>query len=331
MRHSKLLLIVLLVSLNGCKDFRKADADELFIFSNELLSPTVENEKKYIKGSITYNGDTTLNDITVLSIATYKADPYQFKHTYMVYPTYTLSKGNKMNFFYELPDASSYIDKEIDIELSVYDYQNNKKLESKYLKVRGPLNMEVNVDDYRLSPLEINRFTTMSGKEVKETFLFDAIENKYILPIYHRIEPSIFSFKYQCDFTSSNPTAEMAFIDEHNLFPSIRTASSGYKVIPLSCSRSGDRMKFTFPKLYIEPNSLDMALSPYTGYRKTKYLYLPRNKQKEFNSYTFYLSVQNIGLNKIRFFHEFKIETLRPLIGSCDIATYCVVGGKTNE
>ena len=166
---------------------------------------------------------------------------------------------------------------------------------------------------------------------LKETCLFDGIKKKYIIQEYHRIDPSLFHYKYQCNYQVTIDKAELMFIDRDNLFPSINISRDGFKVLPLTFTQEGENIFLHFKRMYINPSTYEISTTPLTGYTNTKYLYLPRNKQSKFNNYVFYLNVNGIGLNKISFNHEFKIETLRPLIGSCDSATYCVVGGRSYE
>ena len=301
---------------------------ELFTYSNELIKPIREGEAKRLIGTIKYNGEDELANIKVIAkLYHHKNDtPYQYRQVTasLLYPV--VNSGDVIVYDFDVSDSDTYAKYKILITLCVYREDEGRLLHWRDLYLYTKSNEVINPDEYRFSPLIYNHLTYQDGSKFTEEFLFEGIKNENSM-LYYRLDPSIFSFNYSSSIPLTMGDCYISFIDKDNLYPHINERD-GYKTLPLIFHEEDGLITFKFQTLYVNKDDLDMSSYLRDGYYRTNYLYFPRNKQTQIQGYTFYINLVNMGANGIAVHHEVMLKTSRPLLGPCNEAVYCVVGGK---
>lgn len=323
-------LVTVATSLSGCsKEYQRSEALELFTFSSELIRPIEEGEKKHLNGSIIYNGEEVISKAKVLAKISYFKDDeeYLFAQVSASNTYFNLSKNDVINYDFDVTDSEIYAKYKMLIKLCVYNMASKELLDERDLYLYTITHEEINPDDYRYSSLILNKLTYQDGNEFKEEYQFDGIKNINNLPYYYRLDASVFSFNYYSDIPFTLDNAYLTFIDQDNLFPHL-IENDGYKILPLLYKEEEGVISFYFDTLYVSKVDLDMSSYQVEDYYRTHYLYFPRNKYTNIQGYSFYINLENMGANGIAVHHEVMLNTSRPLLGPCNEAVYCVVGGK---
>ena len=322
-----LLLIGLTLSSSSCQ-MRRCEALETFTFSRELIYPIKEGETKHLNGSITYNEEEVLNDIQVFAkLYHFKNDtPYQYAQITASQYYNGIHRGDSIIYDFDVSESAYYAKYKILIKLSIYNMEDIELLDSRDLYLYVENSEDINPDDYRSSPLVKDSLTYQDGSIFREEYLFDGIKNVYNLPYYYRLDASIFSFNYLSDIPFTIENAYLSFIDKDNLFPHI-ISFEGKKILPLRYEEVDGVVAFYFSNLFINKDSLDMSSVNREGYLRTSFLYFPRNHIEQIQGYTFEINLVNMGANGIAVHHEVMLNTSKPLLGPCNKAVYCVIGG----
>ena len=311
-------------------DLSKAEAEEDFIYSDEIIYPIEEGSDLTLSGSIYYQGTQKHESIFGLAhFYHYVNGQYELYRYMTVIKPFILYPNTSISYSFDVYMANVYAKDGILIELDLADPQNSShKYASKTLKVSTYLNEVINVDDYRTSFLNINRLSKQNGEEISEIFMFDEIPNHELIPYYWRFDISSYNFFYVSSLPFTMEQAYLSFVDTNNLFPSIPLEEDGTKILHLSYKQVYQRVYLEFRPLFVSPITLDISRGLKIGYQKTNYLFFPRNKQTELQGYTFTINMLNMGANGIAVHHEVMLNTSKLLIGPCNDSTFCIVGGK---
>ena len=76
--------------------------------------------------------------------------------------------------------------------------------------------------------------------------------------------------------------------------------------------------------LYVDPQTLYPSSTPYEEYIETDVLFLPLNEFTTLKTIRFQLSITIEALHKYSLTYAFTYETLKPLLGPCHLARFCV-------
>lgn len=163
----------------------------------------------------------------------------------------------------------------------------------------------------------------------KEEFDFQFFSKRLSVRNYYRLPLDDYYFTYDSLGSFAYAEAYISFGDPLNVFPLIDSVNQfKEKRVELELSMNIPDVYFYFKKpLYVEPNYLLMSNLPKEGLVKTNFFYFPIYKLKELNGMQFKICINKLGHTKNSFSYTFSYYSDKYLVGNCNNADYCVVGG----
>jgi len=177
-------------------------------------------------------------------------------------------------------------------------------------------------------PVSINE--TGGLKYYNEILTFRGFETVYESFAYHRLNFGNLIIHYDSDYNQSiliYASANFYLEDSLNLFPNLNyDANSSFKHLngQLISIGNGDYSFSLSDKMYVDPATLMMAISPNIGYVLTDFLYFPKNQFSKLQDIAFRITVSNIGINKMTIDYSSSHYSDNRFFGDCVNSAYCV-------
>jgi|GEM_PF-3529210 len=177
-------------------------------------------------------------------------------------------------------------------------------------------------------PVSINE--TGGLKYYSEKFTFHGFESVYESFAYHRLNFGNLIIHYDSDYNQSLLTyasASFYMKDSFNLFPNFTyDANTGFKYLngQLIHIGNGDYSFSLSDKMYVDPTTLMMAISPNIGYVLTDFLYFPKNQFSKLQDIAFRITITNIGINEMTIDYSSNHYSDYRFFGDCVNSAYCV-------
>ena len=306
-----------------------SEDDKEFIYSEDLLLPRTPYEEYTFSGYIYYRGKETLENTTIHARfynKYYFGDDDWYSSSYAFRPK-EISPHTRINYSFSIPNVITISNSDVRVDIGLYNVSSRSYYIDNTLHIGCKQYGEYNTKDYQVNDLVFNNIYNQVGKRIKETYKLKSLRPFINVDNYYYLDISSLVLSYDGINDISASSITLSFEDINNLYPNINKDEYGNCLLTLSLKKEDD-YSFAFDSLYVNPDTLDMSSNYVEGYRKTKYLFLPRNKVEEFDNYNFVLCINDLGPNEIDIVHEFTADFSSLLIGPCYKSKYCIVGGR---
>jgi hypothetical protein len=243
-----------------------------------------------------------------------------------------VTKNEKYTFTFTLPLKSLLTRNGMYIKVGILNSNGTYKF--KYETMLYPAYPNTyNPFDFVHSPLVLdNTLLTIRNNtsllNLAEQFSFNNYLSYFNANVYHSLDLNQFSFTYKFLKDFKFESASLYFYDTNNIFPNMHSSNDEKVILNLDliCNYQTISMSFA-DKLYVNPQNLDMSLTPLIGYKETNYFFLPINMKEQISFIDFKFDLVNVGSCYTDFFFTVSYLTDVNLIGECNESEYCVVGG----
>ena len=138
------------------------------------------------------------------------------------------------------------------------------------------------------------------------------------------------SFTYDEGFNliNKNTNKYLKILDLDNIFPYINKDENHYIYIPIKCLQNGVDISLEFnSEFYYDPKTLDISLSPRTGFKATDKFYIAKTRLKDLENATFAVEMNEFGRSKFNVIIPLTFIKDKNFLGMCGDANHCIVGG----
>lgn len=178
-----------------------------------------------------------------------------------------------------------------------------------------------------------------------DKIVFDNFKQFYTAEYYHRLSFDNIYFSYTNPVLNDAFTYEQAYLEikdniEKDYFKYLSNdAVDGYRRLPLNIKKitSSDvniNQKYQVSlnsKLYVNPDTLIMSVSPLPGFQETNYFYFPKNGFNSQKITEFRLVIHNCTSNNYDIKTILTYETEKAFFGNCMNSKYCISTNNNNS
>ena len=332
MRKLFLLLFVsmfLLIFINN--DFTSAEAvnmnDFNVTYTSEVYEPTEPSSVTTVTGSIHINKGVTKFNAKIryelfsplksgMSKAYASGNLFTFTYPFQIHFDYNFT----------IDDRSLNLAREgITVRIGIYDNDTRSFINYIDGHLYNKKEESVNINEVS-GDLIYDKCLYLSDNKATETFNFDNYSSILEIEHYYRLDISSLSFRYNFIKPFKMKEAYLMFVDEYNLFPYLNE-EDGKKKVALKAIEKNKVVTLGYETLYVEPDSLSMSSTKKSGYIETNYLYLPKNQLSKLQGMSLFIFAKELGVSSLSFVFSCSMNISHLLLGPCNLAEYCVVGG----
>ena len=261
-----------------------------------------------------------------LSVAVYGSDFTYFQYT----ARHTLLYSTTYDVVFTLPLSTMFSSAGISVRVQSFDEHDNQLAIYAFTLKPSP-HKKINVNDYISTTYDVNNVVIDPDRATsrkREAVYFPSILSYFNEDYYYRLNLNGLLVNYQCFMPFPGCSAKLTFVDYDHIFRSLDSKDEVPIVeIPLQFVANTGQISFKFPdKMYVNPTTLDMSLTPKSGFQETSHFYLPVNRKNSLIDQVFTFEVTNFGYAKTAFSYDITYVNNRSLIGDCENSDYCVVG-----
>ena len=324
-----LIIPILLIYINSDFPMHKAEAGNIYdvTYESPVYEPVEPFSSTNISGSIfILNGPSksTLRVKYDLYSPLKFGDEDSYKSGY-VSTSFSFPATKKIDYSFTINDSKNYARKGIKVKLGIYDTASKKYLDYIESYLFNKEDIYIDIDDIA-GELVIDRCLSLNSTKYVEKYDFTNFSHILELDNYYRLDLSSLSFKYDFYKDYRVSSASLSFVDAYNLFPYIE-GEGNIKRVPLFPYINNKEVYFKFNGLYTKKNTLEMSLNYQEGFVETNYFYFPKNQLWLLQGSLFALNIYQSGVSSLCFDFDFEVDIKALLLGPCNEASYCVVGG----
>lgn len=257
----------------------------------------------------------------------YFGDPNVPNRRYVKSEIKTLKMMHSLTYTVTVPTSICLGDDGMIISFHIYTYDKQEIL-SRSFQIYPIKEVSINPYDYKENGY-YNDCIACSCLDnqlygYNEEFRFDYYENYFLDDTYYKLDLSQFDFNYS--YRLSAPTyksANMIIEGYKEYFPNL-FYKSNKALIPLVLSLKDGKIHMDFRNLYVEPNLLQMSLSPKDGFLSTSNFYMPVNHIFDLEGMKISFEIKDFGVNKTDLSWSLDYSPNSHLIGKCKDSRYCV-------
>lgn len=306
-----------------------SEDDEEYIYNDDYFLPRTPNEEYTFSGYIYYRGRESLQNTTVHARfynKYYLGEDDWYSSIYAFEPK-EITYRSTVRYTFTIPNVIFLGDSEVRVDIGLYNVTSRTYYCDRTIRIGCKKYGTYNTKDYQNSDLSFMNICSASGILKKEIYKLNHLKPFINIDSFYRFDISSLELLYDGISEITASSIFLSFLDKNNFYPHINKDENGNTIVPLSLIK-GKFYTFEMNNLYVDPISLDMSSTYMDGYRKTKYLFLPKNSVDKFDNYKFTLNINGLGPNEINIIHEFEVDFNTLLIGPCDKAKYCIIGGR---
>ena len=225
-----------------------------------------------------------------------------------------------------------FTEKGVDISLGIKNSANNTYIKRVSFTLSPIVSKSINPlkDKLRDYTSETYAYKCVNSKDYFMGCYYDfrELEDYIESNIFHKLDLSNQKFRFVSDFPFEYQSANLKFLDIHNLFPDYGRNEDGYKLIPLRLNFDGEYITYSYGvDFYYDKETYRMCDYAKKNYLKTNDFYFPLNGRSLLNDYIFIVEIEHLGKALTNITYELSFYSGRNLIGPCDNSDFCIVGG----
>lgn len=233
---------------------------------------------------------------------------------------------------YNLPISNYLSNKGMYIYIKFFNYSTGKVLFEKEICLYPSSHSSINPNNYKQQPYISNTvafsFISSLATEITEYFDFKELLDYVDVDNYYKFSFGNSKFTYDAMRKISYGKIELIFDDVNTCFPFYKKEQDGLIHIPLKLKTSFKNISFSFSKgFYVNPVTLEMSDSYREGFVLTNDFYFPINKREYVDGYIFTIDAQDVGLDKINFKYDMKLDISREYVGTQYSSDAYIKGG----
>ncbi len=243
-----------------------------------------------------------------------------------------LIKDVQYDITYNLPLSNYLSSKGMYFYIKFYNYSTNKILFQSEALIYPVSYSYIKPNDYRTIPYISKdlsfQFIESFTYNKHEAFVFDGLLDYVNVDNYYKFSFNNSHFTYEGSNKLTYKNAELVINDVNNCFPYLRKREDDLIHIPIKINKLFSTVSFSFKNsFYINSTTLEVSDTYIDGFVLTNDLYFPVNKKELMDGYIFTIKVEELGMDKISFDYDMKLDLSRNYIGTKGTGDSYVKGG----